>query len=141
MSDAAIATQSPGKFLVFALWAAQFMVFALFCLFGFMKLTTPIADLSHMMPWTGPLPVAFVRTMGVIDIAGGIGIFWPGVTRIAPKLGVLAAAGCVLLQICAICFHASRGEFNVLPLNFFLLPLCSFVLWGRGRRAPIVVRG
>nr|WP_157813703.1 hypothetical protein [Sinorhizobium meliloti] len=28
-----------------------------------------------------------------------------------------------------------------LPLNLILLPLVAFVLWGRGKRAPVATRG
>ncbi|WP_284202115.1 DoxX family protein, partial [Mesorhizobium tianshanense] len=52
----------------------------------------------------------------------------------------LAALGCTLLQISAIIFHATRGEFAALPLNFLLLALVAFILWGRSKRAPILPR-
>jgi hypothetical protein len=53
---------------------------------------------------------------------------------------VLAALGCTVLQVFAITFHVSRGEAVVTPLNFVLLALSLFVLWGRGRKAPIASR-
>ncbi|AJC83002.1 DoxX family protein (plasmid) [Rhizobium etli bv. phaseoli str. IE4803] len=56
-------------------------------------------------------------------------------------LTVLAAIGCVLLQIAAMIFHLSRGEAPALPLNVILLGLSAFILWGRGRRAPVTPRG
>jgi hypothetical protein len=46
-----------------------------------------------------------------------------------------------LLRVCAIIFHATRGEFAALPLNFILLPLVAFILWGRAKRAPVAARG
>jgi uncharacterized membrane protein len=105
-----------------------------------MKLTAPIADLSKTMPWTGQLPLAFVRSMGVIDILGGLGVLLPAITRILPWLIVWAAVGCTVLQVLAIAFHASRGEFQVLPLNFILLPLAVFILYGRARKLPLQAR-
>lgn len=59
----------------------------------------------------------------------------PALSRIKPGLSVLAALGCSVLQVLAIGFHASRGEFN-----FILLPLCLLVLWGRSKRAPVAAR-
>lgn len=79
--------------------------------------------------------------MGIIDFAGGVGILVPALTRIQPRLTVLAAIGCVLLQIAAMIFHLSRGEAPALPLNVILLGLSAFILWGRGRRAPVTPRG
>jgi uncharacterized membrane protein YphA (DoxX/SURF4 family) len=123
-----------------ALWIAQVILAVMFCFAGFMKLTTPIAQLSAMMPWTGQFPELFVRVIGAVDLAGGIGILLPAATRILPRLTVLAALGCSVLQVFAIAFHVSRGEFNLLALNFVLLPLALFVLWGRARKAPIASR-
>jgi uncharacterized membrane protein YphA (DoxX/SURF4 family) len=123
-----------------ALWIAQILVAAVFIMAGLTKFMTPIPELAKMMPWTGELPLAFVRSIGLIDVAGGIGILLPALTRIKPNLTVLAALCCVVLQIFAIVFHASRGEFKVLPLNFVLLPLAAFVWWGRSKKAPILPR-
>jgi len=81
-----------------------------------------------------------VRLIGAIDIAGGLGILLPALTRIQPRLTVLAAIGCSVLQVLAISFHASRGEWSVLPLNFALLPCAVYVLWGRIRVAPVEPR-
>lgn len=130
-----------GKPLRVGLWIAQALVAAVFCAAGFVKLTTPIPELSAMMPWTGQYPVTFVRAIGLIDLAGGLGILLPSLTRILPRLTVLAALCCVVLQVFAIVFHLSRGEAMAVPLNLVLLPLCAFVLWGRAKRAPIRPRG
>ncbi|SFD72040.1 DoxX family protein [Paracidovorax konjaci] len=136
-----VSARPAGKPLRIALWAAQCLVALAFCASGFMKLTTPIPELSAMMPWAGQYPVAFVRTIGLIDLAGGLGILLPALVRILPRLTVWAALGCTVLQVFAIAFHLSRGEAMVLPLNLVLLPLCAFVLWGRARQAPIHARG
>lgn len=129
-----------GKPLRIALWGAQVVLFVLFVMSGVMKFTTPIPELAATMPWTGQLPEKFVRFIGLVDLAGGLGILLPALTRILPRLGILAAQGMILLQLLAIAFHSSRGEFMVLPLNFVLLPLAIFVLWGRTRKVPILPR-
>ena len=132
---------SAGKPLRIGLWLAQGIVAVAFIASGVMKLTTPINELSAMMPWAGQVSPAFVRFIGLVDLAGGIGIFLPALTRIQPRLTVLAALGCVLLQVLAFGFHASRGEFAVLPVNLVLLALSAFVLWGRSKKVPVVPRG
>ena len=139
MTQTSIAPRPP-KALSIGLWTAQVLGAGAFAMAGITKLTTPIANLATMMPWAGELPEAFVRTMGAIDLAGGLGLLLPSLTRILPRLTPLAASGCVLLQICAIVFHVSRGETSVLPLNAVLLALSVFILWGRGRKAPISPR-
>lgn len=139
-----ISTVSPtppaGKLLLIGLWTTQVLIFVAFAVFGGMKLFMPVDQLAAMWVWPGEVPVWFLRLMGVIDIAGGIGVLWPALTRIQPRLTVLAALGCVILQIAAIIFHLSRGEAPALPLNFILLALTAFILWGRSKRAPIAPR-
>jgi len=135
-------SQSPvGKPLQISLWVVQTLMFAAFLMFGFQKLFMQPEALAAM--WQTPWPVQYptlLRITGIIDAAGGIGLLLPALTRIQPRLTVLAALGCTVLQICAILFHSSRGEFAALPLNFILLPLVAFVLWGRSKRAPISPR-
>jgi uncharacterized membrane protein YphA (DoxX/SURF4 family) len=137
----AIVAAAPGKGLRIALWIAQALVALAFCNFGLMKLTQPIAELAKMMAWAAQFPEPMVRALGAVDVAGGLGILLPALLRIAPRLTVWAALGCVALQLCAIVFHVSRGEIALLPLNLVLLSLSRFVLWGRAMKAPIVARG
>jgi len=132
---------APGRVLRGGLWVAQFVLAAAYLASGYAKVATPIDKLAAMMPWTGDFAEAFVRAIGAIDLAAGLGILLPSLTRIAPRLTVLAALGASVLQVCAMTLHASRGEFNVLPMNLVLLTLSLFVLWGRSRRAPIAPRG
>ena len=129
-----------GKALRIGLWVAQVLAALIFALIGFSKLTTPIPELAAMMKWPGEYSPAFVRIIGAIDLLGGIGLLLPSATRILPRLSVLAALGCTVLQVVAIAFHVSRGEFMVLPLNAVLIALCIFVLWGRAIKAPIAPR-
>lgn len=137
--NAGISTRAPVPLRV-ALWTAQTLIFAAFCLFGAMKLFMPVEQLAAMWVWPGTVPTWLLRLMGLIDLAGGLGVLVPALTRIQPRLTVLAALGCVVLQICAIVFHAVRGEWAALPLNFILLPIVAFILWGRGGRVPIEPR-
>ncbi len=134
------AVPSSSKLLNISLWIAQVLVAVAFCMIGFIKLSTPIADLSKMMAWTGEYPEAFVRTIGLIDLAGGLGMLLPSLTRIMPRLTVITAMAATALQILAIGFHVSRGEAAMTPLNFVLLALIVFILWGRSKKAPIVPR-
>jgi uncharacterized membrane protein len=137
MSTPTTIPTNPSKALVIALWITQALVFAFFVAVGAVKLFTPMQQLASMMPWPGQYPEAFVRIIGIIDIAGGLGILLPSLTRIKPGLTVLAALGCAVLQIFAAVFHISRGEASLTPTNFVLFALCAFVLWGRRSKAPI----
>jgi uncharacterized membrane protein YphA (DoxX/SURF4 family) len=132
---------SAGRPLRIGLWTAQIVVFALFTLFGGMKLLMPIDKLAEMWIWPGQVPSWFLHLTGILDVAGGLGVLLPAATRVQPRLTVLAALGCTTLQIAAIIFHLSRGEAAVVPINITLLALSVLILWGRGRPAPIAPRG
>lgn len=140
LSASALSTPA-GQPLRIGLWVAQAVLFVLFVGAGLAKAFTPIPELSQMMPWTGQLPAGFVRFIACVDLAGGLGVLLPSLTRIRPRLTVLAALGCTVLQVLATGFHLSRGEVGVLPLNAVFLALSVFVLWGRSKRVPISPRG
>ncbi len=114
-----------------ALWAPQLTILILFAWVGYLKLATPIADLAQRWSWTGEVPPAMVRTLGMIDLLGGLGVVLPWLTRIRPGLTVAAALGCAALQCCAIVFHTLRGEASVIWFNLMFLALATFVLVGR----------
>lgn len=140
MSSTTYETPAPGRALRIGLWAAQILIAFAFIGAGLVKLTTPIPQLAAMMPWAGQYSETFVRSIALVDLAGGIGILLPALTRILPRLTVLAALGCSVLQVFALVFHLSRGEAEVTPLNVVLLALSLFVLWGRNSKAPIAPR-
>jgi len=126
-----LAIQRPNAALNVGLWAAQILLACLYGFVGFTKLSQPIPALAAMMVWPGEAPEWFVRGLGAAELAGAIGLILPMLTRILPRLTPLAAAGLVLLQVCAIVFHAWRGEFGILPFNAVLLAAAAFVVWGR----------
>lgn len=129
------------KALRVALWVAQILIALVYIPAGGMKLFSPVAEVAAQIPWAGDVPVAFLRFIGMVDLAAGLGVLLPSITRIAPKLTVWAAVGSVLLQCCALCFHISRGEYVVVPVNLVVMGLSFFVAKGRARRAPIAARG
>ena len=140
MNTTAITTpQPPRRLLAAGLWTAQ-LVLAFFLLFGaYMKLAAPADEVAKMMVWAAQYPTLKTFT-GIVDLLGGLGILLPALTRIQPRLTVLAALGIVVLQVLAFGFHASRGEWPATPFNVILLGLAVFVLWGRSRAAPVAPR-
>ena len=86
MSNSTVIHQpAPGKVITASLWVAQVAIFVLFCMAGFMKLTMSVEHVSKMWPWTGQVSEPFLRFIGVVDLAGGIGILLPALTRILPR--------------------------------------------------------
>ena len=113
-------------------WAAQVVILLGFGVGATMKILLPIPTLAGIWSWAGDLPPLAVRTLGVIDLLGGLGVVLPTVTGIVPRLTILAALGCVALQLCAMTFHILRGEIEDVPVNVVLLALAAFIALGRG---------
>lgn len=139
MTTATLPANPPRRALGAALWAAQ-LVLAFFLLFGaYMKLAAPADEVAKMMVWASQYPNLKTFT-GIVDLLGGLGILLPALTRIQPRLTVLAAAGVIVLQVLAFAFHAWRGEWPATPFNVILLVLAVFVFWGRSQAARIAAR-
>lgn len=122
---------APRSWLSPALWVVQVLLAVFFVYAGVVKLITPLEALSKMIPWTAAYP-ALVPVTGLADLLGGLGILLPTLTRVRPRLAVLAAIGLIVLQVLALLLHLVRGEFAVIPMNATLIALAAFVAWGRG---------
>lgn len=139
MNTTALPTNPPRRALSAGLWVAQILI-AFFMLFGaYMKLAAPAEEVAKMMVWATEHTTLKTFT-GIVDLLGGLGILLPALTRIQPRMTVLAALGIIVLQVLAFGFHASRGEWHATPFNVFLLALAVLVYWGRSQAAPIVAR-
>lgn len=125
------------KAMNISLWMAQVLLGVMFLMSGFMKATMPIQKLSAIVPWTGGVPLALVRFIGVADLLGGIGLLLPSLLRIKPTLTVWAGLGLAIVMLLAIPFHISRAESPMIGMNAMFMLLALFVAWGRWRKAPI----
>ena len=74
------------------LWTAQGLLAALFLFAGLMKLVGPVASMNL------PVPLAFVRFIGVAEVAGALGLVLPGILRVWQALTPIAAIGLVLIM-------------------------------------------
>lgn len=142
MSTATLtAARNPRYSLNVTLWIVQILLASFFAFAGFGKLAPPISTLAVSMPWVTDVPAALVRLIGAAELAGALGLLLPSITRVQPRLTVLAALGLVAVMVLASAFHLSRGEAAMVPINAVLGSLAAFVAWGRGRAASIAPRG
>jgi putative oxidoreductase len=118
------------------LWIVQALLAATYVIVGSMKAVRSLETLSKRIAWVRALPAGLVLFIGIAEVLGAIGLILPMVTNIAPWLTVAAAAGLVLLQVCAIIFHVFRHETRMLLGNIVLL-LAAFVLVGRVAIVPL----
>lgn len=122
------------KSLNVALWIVQGLLALTFAGTGVWKLVTPVPALAAKFPWMGQVSPAFLYFTAVTDLAGGLGLLLPALTRMNPRLVVAAALGLAVQQAGAIVFHLSRGEGANTPFNFVLVALALFVFWGHRRQ-------
>lgn len=128
------------KALNIVLWVMQILLTVMLLWAGFTKLFEPIEKLSAMWPWTGQVPVAFVKFTGIVDVVGAMGLILPSLLRIKPKLTPIAAIALCVLMICAIVFHVARGEASHIGINIIFIGIAAFVAWGRFTKAVITSR-
>ncbi len=87
--------------------------------------------------WTDDVSPARIKTIGVLEILGGLGLVLPGVTGIAPELVPLAALGLAMIMVGAAVTRISRREYRLLVPDLAYLVLIAFVLWGRLGPVPL----
>lgn len=139
-SAAAVSSSSaPSGKLHIGLWVVQGLLALAFLMSGSMKLTTPYETLAAQMAWAKLFSPTTVQAIGVVEVAGALGLILPSALRILPILTPLAASGLVLTMLGAAATHLSIGE-PPIP-NVVLGGLAAFVAWGRFRKAPIAARG
>ncbi|TSJ45840.1 DoxX family protein [Fluviicola chungangensis] len=119
------------------LWVAQFLLGITLIWAASLKLFQPIEQLKTMWPWTGEIAPALVRSTGVIDLLGALGVLLPSLFRFKPLLASIAAFGIVLLMISASVFHVFRGETPQIGFNIIFGLIAGFVAYGRWKLAPI----
>jgi hypothetical protein len=112
-----------------ALWVVQGLLALLFLFAGGMKLLMPIEVLSAQM--AVPLPGAFLKFIGLAEVAGASGLILPGLTRIRPLLTPLAAAGLVIIMIAATVITLAVGEIGAALVPLVVGLLCAAVAYGR----------
>jgi len=125
--------QKISKTLNVILWIAQILLAITFAWASAMKLFQPADKLAAMWPWTAEHR-GLVKLTGVLDLLAGIGLIFPMLLRIRPKLTIYAAYGTIALMIAASVFHISRGEGSQIGINIFVALVAVFIAWGRQKQ-------
>jgi len=122
-------TKASGKRNV-ALWIVQAVLALVFVFAGAAKLVLATETLAKQ----APLPVAFLRFIGVAETLGAIGLILPGLTRIRPELTQAAAAGLVIIMIGATVLTAATGSVAGALFPLIVGLLATTVAAGRSRQ-------
>ena len=134
-----VTSEAPSRGLSISLWIAQILLALVFGFAGAMKIFTPIEELAKNAAWIKD-SAFLIRFIGTSELAGGLGMLLPSLTRIKPKLTSLAAVGLFTIMVLATGFHLMRGEAKFTPMTLAIGALAAFVAWGRFRKAPIAAR-
>ncbi len=116
------------------LWVLQVLLALAFFAHGWMFLFPPASVVDQM---NASLPRWFQLFIGVAEVLAAVGLTLPGITRIPPWLVPSAAAGIMIVMVCATPFHLMRGEVSSAVTTFVLLAVATFVAYMRWRVAPI----
>ena len=116
------------------LWVLQVLLALAFFAHGWLFLFPPAALVDQM---NASLPRWFQLFLGVAEVLAAVGLTLPGVTRVLPWLVSCAAAGIMIVMICATVFHLMRSEMSSALITAVLLAMATFVTYMRWRVVPI----
>jgi uncharacterized membrane protein len=99
---------------------------------GLMKALQPREKLIKSgLAWVEDFSPGMVRTIGVLEVLGAIGLILPALLDIAPILVPVAATGLAITMAGAVVVHVRRKEYQAIVPGAVLLLLALFVAWGR----------
>jgi hypothetical protein len=119
------------------LWTIQAILALLFLFAGGTKLVLPLAALQ------GPiaLPGAFLRFIGVCEVAGALGLILPGLLKVRPILTPLAACGLVAIMTGATTLTVANIGVAPAVVPLIVGALALVIFYGRGGRYIVFARG
>jgi uncharacterized membrane protein len=120
-------------------WLLQVVLGLWFIAMGALHLTLP-PGLPEQMAWMHDLSAGQHWASGIAEIAGGLGLLLPSMTRIKPSLTPLAAVGLVVVMGGAAVWHLGRGETQSVAMNIVLGVLLVIIAFVRWRVRPIEPR-
>jgi uncharacterized membrane protein YphA (DoxX/SURF4 family) len=116
------------------LWVLQVLLALAFFAHGWLLLSPPATMVDQI---NAAIPRGLQLFIGVAEVLATVGLTLPGLTRIQPWLVPCAAAGIMIVMICASVFHVSRGELSSAATTLVLLAVATFVAYMRWRVVPI----
>jgi hypothetical protein len=116
-----------------ALWIVAGLLAVVYLFGGAVKLILPRKKLAAFPGggWVEDFSAGAVKTIGVLEVLGAVGLILPAALGIAPVLTPLAALGLALLMAGAVFTRLRRHEPKPLVADLVYLALAAFVARGR----------
>jgi uncharacterized membrane protein len=110
------------------LWTVQTLLALVFLFAGISKFVLPPEVMQQ-----GPivLPLAFIKFIGVCEIAGALGLLLPGIVRVRRDLTPIAAVGLVIIMSGATTITIEGGAVGGAAVPLVMGLLASVVAYGR----------
>jgi len=116
------------------LWILQILMAGLFLVSGIFKIIIPLEELAKQMSWINDYPSYTVRVIGLAEVLGGLGLIFPWLLKIAPRLTVWASYGLAIIMIFALALHVVESQWNnSVSVALFLVALL-FIASGRKKQ-------
>ena len=119
-------------YLNMTLWTFQGWLAMFFIAAGYAKLTESMANLTVLMQWPAMASPAFIRGLGVVEIALALMVLTPLVSwRLGRPLLLVAASGLIALETVMLMLHAYDLNIGLALTNLFLLAITAPIFWFR----------
>jgi hypothetical protein len=116
--------------MVIAYWIIAGLLALVYLASGAMKVLRSREQLiAAGQGWVEGANTGIVKLVGLLELAGAIGLIAPPLTGIAPSLAPMAALGLVLVQAVAIGVHMKLNDTKSLPVNIILLAMAVAAAW------------
>lgn len=116
--------------MVIAYWIIAGLLALVYLMAGALKVFRSREQLiAAGQGWVEGANTGIVKLVGLLELAGALGLILPPLTGIAPSLAPMAALGLVLVQAVAIGVHMKLNDTKSLPVNIILLAMAVVAAW------------
>lgn len=121
------------------LWVLTAVLAGMFVIAGATKAVRSKEQLvvEPRMAWTEDFSPGLIRTLGVLELVGAVGLVLPGLLDAATVLVPVAAVCLAVLMVGAVVVHLRRGEVGGALMPAALLVGSVLVAWGRFGPYPL----
>ena len=115
--------------MIIALWIVTGLLALLFVMAGSMKALKSREAVLANMPWVEEVSAGQLKTIGILEVLGGIGLVLPAATGILPWLTPAAAIALTITMGFAVALHVKRKESFVPSLVLGIASLVVAAGW------------